>query len=70
MRFPPTKLCCFENANSDVNVAGPIALEKEAVVWLRPLIAPSECSFGEAFVTNMKMTAEGDPVSQPVPSPR
>lgn len=31
-RFPPSRLYSFENANSDVNVAGPIALAIDVVV--------------------------------------
>lgn len=68
MAFPPNKLCCFENANSDVNAAGPMALAIEAVVWLRPFIAPSEYLFGDALVTIMKMTAEDEHPREPTSS--
>jgi hypothetical protein len=52
--FPSRRLCSFENAKSEVAKAGPNARDIDAVVWLRPLIAPRTFFAGAEAVINTK----------------
>jgi hypothetical protein len=55
--FPLRTLCFFENANSEVAKAGPMARATEADIWPRPLIAPKTFFEGAEFVIIRKTLA-------------
>jgi hypothetical protein len=61
--YPPNQLCCTLSANNDVDVAGPIARDTDAVICANPFVSPSERRFGADAVTKIGRLAACDEVS-------
>ena len=55
--LPPSQPNSADAANSDVDIAGPMARTTEAETCARPFVPPSDLLLGAAAATYMKMEA-------------